>query len=65
MGVREDEKTIVASFITGEGSGKGELGSFKLIKQEKGNEEIKLKGAKFNLYKGANKGRLIGEITTD
>ncbi|MBM7615752.1 collagen binding domain-containing protein [Alkaliphilus hydrothermalis] len=59
-GVRQDTVTIIHTFITGSGTGVGEVGSFKLIKENATGE--RLPNARFELYKGA---KYIGVVNTD
>lgn len=59
-GVRQSTVPIVYTFVTGSGTGTGEVGSFTLKKvDESGNP---LKGARFEFYKGT---KFIGELITD
>ncbi|WMJ22981.1 collagen binding domain-containing protein [Paludicola sp. MB14-C6] len=59
-GVKQSTSIIKHTFVTGAGTGTGEVGSFKLKKvNENGNP---LQGAKFEFYKGT---KLLGVLTTD
>lgn len=59
-GATQSSVTIAHTFITGSGTGQGEVGSFKLKKvDESGNP---LQGARFEFYKGA---KLLGVLVTD
>lgn len=63
-GVRQDSEDILLSFITGSGTGVGEVGSFQLTKVDKDDHNIKLPGVQFKLYKGSTP-TLLGTLVTD
>ncbi|MCX7842872.1 MAG: SpaA isopeptide-forming pilin-related protein [Clostridia bacterium] len=59
-GVTQSAITITHAFVTGSGTGTGEVGSIKLKKTNEAGQP--LQGAKFEFYKGA---KLLGLLVTD
>ncbi|MCD5410719.1 MAG: hypothetical protein LRZ93_03580, partial [Clostridiales bacterium] len=64
-GTRSSSVEIATAFVTGSGTGVGEVGSFTLTKVDADDTNVKLEGAQFDLFRGERKLNLGDHLVTD